>query len=137
MRMLFFAHSGLRYLVLLLGILAFLYLAYAVATKKGDEKLGRVLGSSFVGLLDLQILIGIGMVVMGLYYSALMGHLFMMLGAAVALHVALAMAKTAQPPERRNSLRLAGVVVALALIVVGIMSIGRGVFESGSPTLIN
>jgi heme A synthase len=137
MRMLFFAHSGLRYLLLLVGIVALLYFAYAVATKKGDEKLSRILGSSFAGLIDLQVLIGIGMVVMGLYYPALLGHLFMMLGAAVVAHVAMAMAKTAQPPERRNAFRLAGVVVALVLMVAGILSIGREVFGSGSPTLVN
>jgi heme A synthase len=135
MRMLFFAHSGLRYLVLLVGFIALLYLAYALFTKKGEEKLGRTLGSVFVGLLDLQMLLGILMVVLGNFYPALIGHLAMMVGAVVVGHGAMAMAKTAEPAERRNALRFGGVLVALLLIIGGIMAIGRSVFGSGVPSI--
>src|SRR5690606_23357416 len=67
MQMLFGAHSGVRYLVLLIGIIAVIYYAYAVITKKHDETKSRVLGSVFTGVLDLQGLLGILLVVMGLY----------------------------------------------------------------------
>ncbi len=137
MQMLFSAHSGLRYLVLLGGVAAFLYFAYAVATKKGDERTAGILGSAFVGLLDLQALLGIVMVVMGTFYPALIGHLVMMIGAAVIAHVAMAMGRKAADPAKANRLRLIGVVVALLLIVGGISAIGRGVFgSSGGPTVM-
>jgi len=135
MRMIFFAHSGLRYLVLLVGLVALAYFAYSVATKKGDEKLGRILGSVFVGTLDLQVLLGILMVVLGNFYPALIGHLAMMIGAVVIAHGAMAMAKTAQPEARRSALRFGGVLIALLLIVGGIMAIGRSVFGSGVPSV--
>ncbi len=135
MQMLYSAHSGVRYLILLIGIIALIYFTYAVVTKKNDETKSRVLGSVFTGVLDLQGLLGIIMVVMGLYYPAVIGHLVMMIGAIVVSHASMAMAKTAQPPERRNAFRLAGVVVALLLIVGGIMAIGRSVFGSGVPSV--
>ena len=134
MEMLFYAHSGLRYLVLLAGLVAALYYLWAVATKKGSERTGRILGSIFVGALDLQVLIGIVMVALGLFYPALIGHLFMMVGAAVVGHVAMVMARSAAP-ERAFAIRLLGVVFALVLIVGGIVAIGRAVFGSGVPSI--
>jgi heme A synthase len=136
MRMLFFAHSGLRYLVLLAGVIALLYFAYAVATKSGNERVSRILGASFAGLIDLQALLGIVMVVLGLFYSALIGHIFMMLGAAVVAHAAMVLARSSPEPARANSIRLMGVVVALLLIVGGIMAIGRSPLGAGAPTMV-
>lgn len=121
------SHSGLRYLVLLAGILALAYFAYGLATKRPFDKTGRILGSVFVGLLDLQILLGLAMVFMGLYYPQLMGHLAMMLLAAVVAHVLLVINR--KRPTPNWVLPLAGVALALLLIVGGIMAIGRGVFE--------
>jgi len=136
MRMLFFAHSGLRYLVLLAGLLAVAYFAYAVATRKGNERTARVLGASFAGLLDLQIVLGLIMVALGLYYAALMGHIFMMIGAAVLVHGAMVLARNSPDPSRAMGLRLMGTVIALLLIVGGIMAIGRSVFGAGAPTMV-
>lgn len=137
MRMLFFAHSGLRYLVLLAGVIALAYFAYAVATKSGNERVARIVGASFAGLLDLQAVIGIVMVALGLFYSALIGHLFMMVAAAVVAHVAMAMGRNSDPPSRGYAIRLAGVAVAMLLIIGGIMAIGRSIFgTSGGPSML-
>jgi heme A synthase len=135
MQTIFMAHSGLRYLVLLLGVLAVAYFAYAVASKGGNPKVSRVLGSVFTGVLDLQVLLGLILVALGLYYPTLLGHLFMMLFAAAAAHVAMALAKSSPDPARANRLRLAGVVLALLLIAGGVMAIGRGLLESGVPSI--
>ena len=136
MQMLFYAHSGLRYLVLLAGLAALVYYLVAMRSKEGDTRAGRILGAVFVGSLDLQILLGILMVALGLFYSALIGHMFMMVAAAVVAHVARAMARGSANPSRANSIRILGVALALILIVGGIMAIGRSVFGSGSPTLL-
>lgn len=135
MEMLFYAHSGLRYLVLLAGVVALIYYAYAIGTKKGNERTSRVLGSIFIGTLDLQVLLGLLMVVLGLFYPALIGHLFMMIGAAVVGHVAMVMARSADTPERAVAIRLMGVVFALVLIAGGILAIGRSIFGSGVPSI--
>ena len=134
MQTVFMAHSGVRYLVLLIGVVAALYFAYAVA-RGGNPRTSRVLASAFTGLLDLQALLGLILVALGLYYPGLLGHLFMMLFAVVAAHVAMALAKSSPDAGRANRLRLAGVVVALLLIAGGVMAIGRGLFTSGVPSM--
>lgn len=134
MQMLFYAHSGLRYLILVVGLVAVVYFGYAAVTRSGNEKVGRILGASFSGLVDLQVLIGLIMVAMGAFYPALIGHMFMMVGAAVVSHVAMAFARGSDRPERAFALRLMGVVIALLLIAGGILSIGRSIFGSGAPS---
>jgi hypothetical protein len=136
MQMLFMAHSGVRYLVLLAGIVALLYFGYAVATKSGSERTGRIVGAAFTGFIDLQILLGLIMVALGLFYSALIGHMFMMIAAAVVAHVAMKFGKSSENTARGNAVRLLGVAMALVLIIGGIMAIGRSVFGTGSPTIV-
>lgn len=136
MTFLFHAHSGLRYLVLLSGIVAVAYLAYALATGRGEEKPARIVTSAFVGLLDLQILLGLLLMVTGIFYGALIGHLVMMLLAAAVGHWAAATAKRPSEGARATKIRLVGVAVALFLIVGGVMSIGRSIFGSAPPTVV-
>jgi len=134
--MLFFAHSGLRFLVLLAGFAALAYFAYAVATRRGDERTARILGASFAGLLDLQVVLGLIMVALGLFYGAMIGHIFMMIAAVAVVHGGLVMARTSPDPRRGMAIRLMAVLVSLVLVFGGIMAIGRSVFGSGAPTMV-
>lgn len=132
MNFLFQAHSGLRYLVLLVGLAALSYFLSGLATKRPVDKGVRILGSSFVGLLDLQVLLGIIMVAMGRYYPQLIGHMVMMVLAAVETHVLLVLNR--KRPNPGYLLPLIAVVVALALIAGGVMAIGRGLLTR-TPTV--
>lgn len=123
---LFHAHSGLRFLVLLAAAVAIGYSAFGLVTKRPFDKTGRVLGSIFVGLLDLQILIGLAMVALGFWYPALMGHLSMMLIGAGVAHFVLA--RNRKKPNPSWLAPILGIGGALALIVLGILAIQRGVF---------
>ncbi len=123
---LFHAHSGLRYLILLAGLLS---LGYSLAVGfRGQEwgKPGRILLSGFVGLMDLQILMGVTLIFVRAFFPALWGHLTMMILAAVVAHVSLAMNKR-RPPERRAYFAILGSAVPLLLIAAGIMAIGRSI----------
>jgi hypothetical protein len=125
MNILFQAHSGLRYLVLLVGVVALAYFVSGLATKRPVDKGVRILGSAFTGLLDLQVLLGIVMVAMGRYYPQLIGHIVMMVLAVALTHVLMVRnRKRAQPGYL---LPLIAVAVSLALIAGGIMAIGRGI----------
>jgi hypothetical protein len=66
------------------------------------------------------------MVAMGRYYPALIGHMVMMIFAAVAAQAAFSVNRRRETPSLQ--LPLAGVVVALVCIFGGVMSIGRGLF---------
>lgn len=127
---LFHAHSGLRYLVLLLGFVHVVVLAVALARKAPPGKLHRALGAAFAGTLHLQVLLGLALVAGGTYYPRLIGHIVLMVAAAVLAQVALSMNRRRAVPG--HTLPLAGTVGALALIVGGVMAIGRGLFHSSA-----
>lgn len=131
----FHAHSGLRYLVLIAGLVALVVLAMGAFGRKPWGKAPRISLAAFTGLLDLQILLGIAMVVMGCFYGALMGHLMMMILAAVAAHGLSVYARKQADARRAHTIALIGVVLALALIAGGIGAIGRSpVGSSGQAT---
>ena len=121
----FHAHSGLRYLVLLAALVALIVTALGTFGRKPYERPSRISMAAFTGLLDLQILLGIVMVVLGCFYSALMGHLMMMILAAVAAHGCSVYARKQADGRRAHTVALVGVVLALVLIVGGISAIGR------------
>ena len=134
MNALFHAHSGLRYLVLLAALGALIALAHGLATRR-TSRAARVLPAAFTGLLDLQILLGVALLMGGLMPDAVVGHLALMLLAAVVAHGSSIVAKRSHDDRRELVIRLGGVVLALLLIIAGIMAIGRSVFGSAPPTL--
>lgn len=134
MTALYHAHSGLRYLVLLLGVVALAAFAWAYLARR-PLPAARGLMGAFVGTLHLQLLLGLALVVGGIWYGALMGHLTLMLVAAVVATVALVRARRAADERRALGVRLGGVAVALLCVVLGILAIGRSVVGSAPPTL--
>lgn len=126
MSALFHAHSGLRFLVLLAGVVNLVLLGAALVQKRPYGKPHRAAGAAFAGLLHLQVLLGLAMVAMGRYYPALVGHIVMMLVAAIAAQVTMSLNRRRATPT--VALPLVGVVVALVCITGGVMAIGRGLF---------
>jgi heme A synthase len=131
---LFHAHSGIRYLVLLAAVAALAALLYARTTQR-SSRAARVLPMVFTGLLDVQILLGIALVLGGLFPDRAVGHLVIMLLAAVVAHGSSIMAKRAPDDRREIVIRLGGIALALLLIVAGILAVGRGVFGSAPPSM--
>lgn len=131
-QMLFYAHSGVRYLVLLSGVVAVAYLAQATARREPFGKASRAVMSAFTGFLDLQVLLGLLLLTVVPFYGALAGHLVLMLAAALVGH-AVTIANRNRPPERQsNALLLAGALTTVVLIVLGILAIGRPILGSGA-----
>jgi hypothetical protein len=126
MNALLHAHSGLRFLILLLGVVNIVVLGGSLATKKPFAKMHRILGASYAGSLHLQVLLGLSLVAMGDWFPALIGHLTMMILAAVSAQVAMTMNRKRPVPGLQ--IPLAGVVVSLLFIVGGVMAIGRNLF---------
>lgn len=126
MNAIFHAHSGLRFVVLLLGVLNVLILGIGLARKKPFGRPHRALGAAFAGSLHLQLVLGATMIAMGRYYPALIGHFVMMVLAAVVAQVSLSVNR--RKPTPGLVLPLAGVSAALLLIFGGVMAIGRGLF---------
>ena len=55
MPIVFYMHSGIRYLVLLVALAALAYLLFGLATKRDFDKLAGALTGAYVGLMDLQV----------------------------------------------------------------------------------
>lgn len=124
---LFHAHSGLRYLVLLAGVVSFGYSLIAMLRNRPWDRPGRIMLSSFVGLMDLQVVIGLVLVFVWAFYPALWGHLTMMILAAVVGHVAAGVNKRRPPERQSHRVAVLGSAGALILIIGGIMAIGRSI----------
>jgi hypothetical protein len=133
--MLYHAHSGLRYLVLLAGLVAIVVFARGLLTGRPVRGAKRFT-IAFNALLDLQIVLGFGLFFGGIFYDALTGHMAMMLLAAVAAHGSAIMAPRAATERKELAMRLAGVVIALVCIALGIMAIGRTILGSAPATVM-
>lgn len=121
--MLFYAHSGLRFLVLLAAVIAAAVMLWKWSSGRPFDGQSRASMAVFTGTLDLQIVIGIATVLTRPFYGALIGHLVMMVAAAMAAHGISVYGRKQPDPKRAHMLSFVAVVLALLLIVGGIMSI--------------
>jgi small-conductance mechanosensitive channel len=122
MGMLFMAHSGVRYLVLVAAVIAL-----ALSLMKGQDSNARKAMGAFVGAIDVQVLLGLLLIMQIPFYGALMGHIAMMFAAVFAAHY---FSVAAKKKEDGGMTRVIGIVVTLVLVVLGIMAIGRPIFGS-------
>ncbi len=129
---LFHAHSGLRYLILLMAVVAFVAFALGLAQKAKFGRVHRIIGVSYAGLLHTQATLGIIMVLMGRFYPALIGHIVMMLLAAVDMQVLMSLNRRREEPG--FIMPLAGVVSSFVFIFGGVMAIGRGLLTTTAFT---
>jgi hypothetical protein len=122
----FQAHSGLRYLVLATAVVATIVFAVAQAGGRPAPKRDRAISVVYTSLVDLQVLLGIGVLILGPFRPILIGHIVMMIGTAAAVHVSAVVYK------RRKGASvlplLLGTGASLLLIIGGILALGRGLF---------
>ncbi|HEU0301379.1 MAG TPA: hypothetical protein VFR37_18115 [Longimicrobium sp.] len=126
---LFYAHSGLRFLVLLAGLLAIGVLVWGITARRPYEGQSRAIVTVFTGVLDLQVTLGLVQLFTRPWYSALIGHLVMMIAAAFVAHGLTVYARKQPDARRAHTISLAGVALALLLIVGGIMAIRSSPFH--------
>lgn len=123
--MLLQAHSGVRYLVLLLGVVALVWALVGLARGSGYDRGMRITASAFAGILHLQILLGLGVIFTRGFYPALIGHITMMIFAAAVAQVTSSIQRRRAPEERGYVPHLVSTAVALVLVIGGIMAIQR------------
>lgn len=128
--MLFYAHSGVRYVVLLVGAVALVHAIFGVAARRPYGRSMLALASAFAGLMHLQVLLGLALLFADRFYPALTGHIVLMVLAAVAAQVVPSVMRRRTPLERSFTPHVISVTVALALITAGIVAIGRTPFGS-------
>lgn len=123
----FVLHSHFRYVVLLaaVAVLVVSVMGLRGATERRGAERGTM--AAFVGVLDLQVLLGLVLLALFPFYPALIGHIVMMVVAAVTAHVGSVMARRREPAGGAARVRLITVVLATVFIIGGIMAIQRPV----------
>jgi uncharacterized membrane protein YphA (DoxX/SURF4 family) len=121
MEILFSAHSGVRYLVLFSGLIALLWFVWGMAARRPFTRPAPALLAIFLRILDIQVLLGVTLLIGGRRPPGIWGHMAVMIVAVTFAHV---MDKRRQRTTGYG-LPLLAVAGTLALIVVGILSIGR------------
>lgn len=124
MTALFHAHSGLRYLVLLAGLVALLYFLYGWLAKKSFEAPGPAILALLVGVFDIQVLLGAALYMARRTTEGVNEHLAFMIAGVVVLHVA-ARIQRKRPEPVGYGLPFLGVAVVAILVILGISAIGR------------
>lgn len=129
-------HSGWRYVVIAFTVFLILFFIFALLRKNTRAKLETTLLKVWIGIVDLQILLGI--LLLGAYLidgvelgGEIMGHIVLMLLASTAAHgMAIYQRFNGEPTEQTR--RILGVVLpilTMILIYLGVSAIGRGLFE--------
>ena len=127
MNALFYAHSGFRYVVFLVGVLALGYALFGLVSRRPLDKTMRILGAAFAGCFHVQILLGLSLLFTGQWGGIVMGHVMMMIFAAAAAQIVPSVMRR-RPPEKRSWLPyLIGATTALGLAAAGVMALGRPV----------
>lgn len=117
------AHSYLRFLVLAAGFAGLVNAIIGQTKNQPPNKVARILGSSYSGLVDLQATLGLAMLGLGHGLAGMHGHLVMMLVAAVANHVLFVKARKQATPTW--GFHLAAYAVSLGMMISGILALHR------------
>lgn len=126
---LLYAHSGVRWLIILTALVTLGFFAYAWLAKKKAKKLSRILPAAYSGLLDAQA--ALGLVYMFLLAAKGAGfprfrleHMTVLILAVIVTHLPSRWRKKGSKNFERNT--LLAVFVSLVLIYIGVAILPRG-----------
>jgi len=119
-------HGEIRWLVALVAVIAIVKFALGLAQKKDYTPLDRGLMSGFTGLLDLNLLLGLIIIIFGGGFNGpRIEHAGTMLVALVVAHSPAAWRRSDDAAKKfRNNLIV--IVVALVLVFVGVLRLRGG-----------
>jgi hypothetical protein len=120
------AHSGIRYLILLLGIAVVVYALRGVVTRAPYDNRMRVMGGVFALLIHLNVFVGLATLFGRPFQPYVIGHIIMMLFAAVTAQLVPSVMRRRPMEERTYLPHAVGALVALGLIVAGIVALPEG-----------
>jgi len=115
-------HSIVRFVILLVALVGLVKAIINLTQKGKADKTDQALASAFVGLYDLQALLGILIIFLGALSTAI--HPVVMFVGVIAAHVLQSMGKRAEG-QQAGLYRLALYIVPLAIILFGLAIIGR------------
>jgi len=127
------AHAGWRYLAYLALLVAFVFFAFLLITRSERTKYERVVGIVFAVVIDIQITLGIILLIIqlldGIFRSRTIGHVVIMLLVLPIIHAYSFYAR--RNPDKLRNQRIIGMVapvLAVVLIIGGLMAIDASLF---------
>ena len=126
MGMLIMVHGEVRWLIAIVAIIAIVKFALGWLQKASYKKMDRGLMSAYTGLMDLNLLLGLIIIIFGGGLNApRIEHTVTMILAVVTVHASAAWRKSKKNRLKfRNNLIV--IVVSLALVFVGVMRLRGG-----------
>ena len=117
-------HSIVRWLVVLVAVIAVVRYALVMVGKAQSSGMDRGLMAGYTGLLDLNVLLGL-ILIIGLGFTPQrIEHAVTNIVAVVAAHFFAQRAKKMEDATLKARANLLGVVISLLIIVVGVALIG-------------
>ena len=118
-------HGLVRWLVVIVAVVAVVRYALVMAGKAQPSGMDRGLSSGYTGLLDLNVLLGVIIIIgLGEWEMAQIEHMTTNIIGVVVAHVFAQRAKKIEDPKIKARTNLLGVVISLAIIVVGVALVG-------------
>ena len=118
-------HSIVRWLVVIVAVIAVVRYALVIAGRAQPSGMDRGLMSGYTGLLDLNVLLGLILIIgLGEWETAQIEHAVTnIIGVAVA-HIFAQRARKMEDVKLKARTSLLGVVISLVIIVVGVALVG-------------
>ena len=118
-------HGLVRWLVVIVAVVAVVRYALVMAGKAQPSGMDRGLISGYTGLLDLNVLLGVIIIIgLGEWEMAQIEHMTTNIIGVVVAHIFAQRAKKIEDPKIKARTNLLGVVISLLIIVVGVALVG-------------
>jgi hypothetical protein len=127
--MLFYAHSGLRFLVMVAAVIAAAVMLWKWSSGRPYDRQSRAAVTVFIIVLNLQFLLGLANLFTRPWYGGLIGHIVMMFVAVGAAQAITGYGRKQADARRAHMISFIGVALALLLILAGIMAIRPSPFH--------
>lgn len=119
-------HSGLRYLVLLMGIAVVVYAIRGATTRVPYDDRMRIMGGVFALLVHLNVFVGFAALFGRPFQPYVIGHILIMVFAAVSAQTVPSVMRRRPMEERTYLPHAVAAVVALGLVAAGILALPGG-----------
>jgi hypothetical protein len=118
-------HGLVRWLVVIVAVVAVVRYALVMAGKAQPSGMDRGLLSGYTGLLDLNVLLGVIIIIgLGEWETVQIEHAVTNIIAVVVAHIFAQRAKKLEDPKLKARTNLLGVVISMLIIVVGVAFVG-------------
>lgn len=123
-------HSGVRWLVVIAGLVGLIRFAVGMFGKQAYDRIGRISLSAFNALIGIQFLIGVVLLIWkgfinntAAYWGYAGGHALIMVAAIGLAGATSGRVKRAASDEQKWRIGTFGLLIVAVLIYVGVMSV--------------